>query len=136
MPLLIGLLLPLGVGLLGTISRMDRDRSFYPTITIVVASLYALFAVLGGSTDALVIELLVGAGFLVAAVWGFRSSLWIVVVALAGHGVFDFVHGLFITNPGMPAWWPAFCGTYDVVAAAYLAWLLRSGRTATRELKR
>jgi len=21
-------------------------------------------------------------------------------------------------------WWPGFCGTYDVVAALYLAWLL------------
>jgi hypothetical protein len=101
-------------------------------VTIVIAALYALFAVLGGSTHALVPESLVGAGFLVAAVIGFRSSLWLVVIALAAHGIFDFVHGRLISNPGVPTWWPEFCGTYDVTAAAYLAWLLRSGRMPAR----
>jgi hypothetical protein len=59
---------------------------------------------------------------------GFRSSLWVVVAALAAHGVFDLVHGGVIENPGVPGWWPAFCLTYDVTAATYLLWLLRSGR--------
>ena len=68
--------------------------------------------------------------FAAAAVAGFRSSAWIVVVALAGHGVFDAVHGYVIENAGMPAWWPAWCLAYDVGAAAGLAWLLRYGHTA------
>jgi hypothetical protein len=126
--LLIGALLALGVGLLGTASGMDRDRAFYATVMIVIASLYALFAVMGASTHALVLESLAGAVFLAAAVAGFRSSLWIVVVALAAHGIFDLVHGRLIDDPGVPGWWPAFCLTYDVTAAAYLAWLLASGR--------
>ncbi len=29
-----------------------------------------------------------------------------------------------IVNPGVPAWWPAFCLAYDGVAATYLAFLL------------
>jgi hypothetical protein len=29
-----------------------------------------------------------------------------------------------IVNTGMPPWWPAFCGAYDVGAAAALAWFL------------
>ncbi|HTO73832.1 MAG TPA: hypothetical protein VMJ30_08430 [Gemmatimonadales bacterium] len=33
-----------------------------------------------------------------------------------------------IENPGVPAYWPAICGSYDLVAAGYLAWLIRSGR--------
>lgn len=130
--LLIGTFLAIAVGLLATASRLDRDRAFYPTLMMVIAALYALFAVLGDSTHALVLESLVGAGFLVAAVAGFRSSLWLVVIALAAHGIFDFVHAGFISNPGVPAWWPAFCGAYDVTAAAYLAWLLRSGRVPVR----
>lgn len=129
MAFLVGALLALAAGLLATTSRLDRDRAFYPTVTIVVASLYALFAVMGASTSALIRETLVGAAFLAAAIIGFRSSLWIVAVALAGHGLFDFVHRTVISNPGVPVWWPAFCGTYDVTAAAYLAWLLMSGRT-------
>jgi hypothetical protein len=37
---------------------------------------------------------------------GFKKNLWVIVAALAGHGVFDFFHHLFIQNPGVPVWWP------------------------------
>jgi len=125
---LVGALLAFAVGLLATAIGLDRDRAFYPIVTIVIASYYALFAVMGASTNALVLESVVGAAFLAVAVFGFRSSLWVVVLALAAHGVFDLAHGRIISNPGVPAWWPAFCLTYDVTAAAYLAWLLKIGR--------
>jgi hypothetical protein len=72
--------------------------------------------------------MLAGSVFVIAALVGFRSSLWIVVTALAAHGLLDFVHDRVIANPGVPVFWPAFCGAYDVVAAAYLAWLLQAGR--------
>ena len=128
MALAVGALLAFAVGLFATATGLDRDRAFYPTVTIVIAYLYALFAVMGGSTNALVLETVAGTAFLVAAVLGFRSSLWIVAVALAAHGLFDLVHGRIITNPGVPSFWPAFCGAYDLTAAAYLAWLLKSDR--------
>lgn len=128
MALLVGALLAFAVGLFATVSRLDRDRAFYPTVAIVIASLYALFAVMGESPRALVLESLIGAAFLAAAVLGFRSSLWIVVIALGAHGVFDLAHDTVILNPGVPRWWPPFCLTYDVTAAGYLAWLLASGR--------
>lgn len=128
MALLVGALLALAVGLFGTASGLDRDRAFYPTVAIVIASLYALFAVMAASTNALILESAAGAVFIAGAVSGFRSSLWLVVLTLAAHGVFDLVHGRMISNPGVPAWWQAFCLTYDVTAAAYLAWLLKVDR--------
>ena len=132
MALVIGVLVGFAVGVLGTGSGMDRDRAFYPVVTIVVAAYYVLFAAMGATTHVLVLESLVGAVFLAAAVWGFKSSLWLVVIALAGHGIFDVGHGMFISNPGMPAWWPPFCSAADVILSAYLAWLLRSGRLGAR----
>jgi hypothetical protein len=126
--LLVGALLAFSVGLFATGAGLDRDRAFYPVITIVIASYYALFAVMGASTHALVLESLAGAVFLVVAVTGFRWSLWVVVVALAAHGIFDLIHAVVISNPGVPSWWPEFCLAYDVTAAAYLAWLLKSAR--------
>ena len=128
MALVVGALLAIVVGLFATGIGLDRDRAFYPVVTIVIAFLYALFAVMGASTHALVLELLVGTVFLAAAVSGFKSSLWLVVAALAAHGIFDLTHAAVISNPGVPSWWPQFCLTYDVTAAAYLAWLLKSGR--------
>jgi hypothetical protein len=53
---------------------------------------------------------------------GFKTTLWLAVVALAGHGVFDFLHHLIIDDPAFrsggrvsacrttwspPAIWPA-----------------------------
>jgi hypothetical protein len=128
MALLVGALLAFSVGLMGTASGLDRDRAFYSTVAMVVASYYSLFAVLGASTRALILESMVGGVFVAAALLGFRTSLWMVVMALGAHGVFDLAHGSVMSNPGVPAWWPAFCLTYDVTAAGYLAWLLRSGR--------
>jgi hypothetical protein len=126
--LLVGTLLAGAVGLFATGLGLDRDRAFYPVVTIVVASYYALFAAVGAHTHVLVLELLVGAVFLAAAATGFRRSLWIIVVALAAHGVFDLTHHTLIANAGVPTWWPHFCLTYDLTAAAYLAWLLKINR--------
>jgi len=128
MPFLVGVLLALAVGVFGTLTRLDRDRAFYPTIAIVIGALYSLFAVLGGSTRALVLEALVGLVFITAATIGFRRSLWVVAIVIAGHGLFDFVHGRLIDDPGVAGFWLSFCGAYDVTAGAYLAWLIKSGR--------
>ena len=128
MALAVGVFLAFAIGLFATAVGLDRDRAFYPTVTIVIASYYALFAVMGSSARALGLESLIGAVFLFVAALGFRSSLWVVVVGLAAHGILDLVHGSVMFNPGVPRWWPQFCLSYDVTAAAYLAWLLKSGR--------
>ena len=125
---LVGAVLAISIGVSATFVGLDRDRAFYPTVMIVIASYYALFAVMGGSAHALAIESIVIVAFLGASIAGFRTSLWLVVAALAGHGLFDFIHGHLIVNPGVPAWWPPFCLSYDVAAAAYLAWLLSQSR--------
>lgn len=128
MALLIGVLLALSVGAFGRVTGLDRDRAFYPVVTVVIASYYLLFAVMGQSTRALVLDSLVCAAFVAAAVAGFKRSLWLVAVALAGHGMLDLAHSFVLSNPGVPSWWPWFCLAFDVTAAAYLAWLLASGR--------
>ena len=128
LPFVIGVALSAGVALFARTVGLDRDRAFYPTVMIVIASYYVLFAVMSGSVQTVVIESVVMTLFAAAAVAGFKSSEWIVVVALAGHGIFDAVHGSIIENAGVPAWWPAWCLAYDVGAAAGLAWLLRRGR--------
>ena len=103
---------------------LDKDRAAYPVILIVIAVLYELFAVLGGSTAALLSELLPTALFIGVSVRGFRTSLWWVVAGLVGHGVYDILHPALFTNPGAPLWWPMFCMAYDVAAGLFLAWRL------------
>lgn len=125
MPFLIGITLAVAVGVFARWVGLDRDRSFYPTVMIVIASLYVLFAAIGGGSPTVVLaECAIGAGFIVLTVTGFKRSLWLVVGALAAHGVFDLCHPHAFHNPGVPVWWPEFCMAYDVAAAAFLAWLL------------
>jgi hypothetical protein len=128
----IGIVLALIVSCFARLTGFDRDRVFYPTVAIVVASYYVLFATMSGSTGALVVESIVMAAFVVTAVIGFKLNLWLVVACLAGHGVLDVFHGLVVTNPGVPEWWPPFCLTYDVGAAGVLAWLLMRSKLAAR----
>ena len=128
MSIVIGVVLATAVGLFATLVGFDRERSFYSAVLLVVASFYALFAVLGGSMHALLVECAVMAVFIALAAIGFRTSMWLVVAGLMGHGTFDLVHGLLIVNPGVPGYWPAFCSAYDVAAAAYLATVLVLGR--------
>jgi hypothetical protein len=128
----VGIALALLVSCFGRLTGLDRDRAFYATVAIVVASYYVLFAAMGGSGHTLVVEAILMTAFVAVAVAGFKFNMWLVVVALAGHGVLDVLHGLVVTNPGVPEWWPAFCLTYDVVAAGFLAWLLMRSNLAAR----
>ena len=124
----VGIVLALVVSLAARWVGFDRDRAFYPTVLVVIASYYVLFAVMSSSPRAILADSIVMTAFALAAVLGFKTSLWLVVAALAAHGVLDLSHDRLVTNRGVPVWWPPFCMAYDVVAAAFLAWLLtRSG---------
>jgi hypothetical protein len=125
MPYVVGIVLSVGVAVFARSVGFDRDRAFYPTVMIVIASYYVLFAAISGSVQTVLLESIVMIGFAIAAVVGFKSSAWIVVAALAGHGVFDALRGEFLENSGVPVWWPAWCLSYDVGAAAILAWLIK-----------
>jgi hypothetical protein len=125
MPYVIGVVLSAGVAFWARFVTFDRDRAFYPTVVVVVASYYVLFAAMSGSLQTVLAESAVMTLFMIAAVAGFRSSPWVVAAALAGHGIFDTFHGHVVHNTGMPEWWPAFCASYDLAAAGWLALILQ-----------
>ena len=132
LPVVIGLALALAIVALGRLSGLDRDRALYPVALIVIAAYYVLFATMGGA-DALPGELIAAAVFVVVAIFGFRTTLWWAAAGIAGHGIFDwFVHPRLIANPGMPAFWPAFCGSIDVALGVLLAILLLRGAIPAR----
>lgn len=132
---LVGLVLALVIGAFARWIRLDRDRAFYSTVTMVIASYYVLFAVMGGSVPTLLLQIGICLGFVALAATGFKRSLWFVVAGLAAHGVFDFTLAQAIEHSGMPEFWPGFCGTYDVTAAAFLAFLLTRSRAAGEAVK-
>ena len=111
LPVLIGIALALAIVVLGRLSGLDRDRALYPVALIVIAATV----------------------FVAVAIVGFRTSLWWVAGGIAGHGIFDWVvHPRLIANPGMPEFWPAFCGTIDVALGVLIAILLLRGGVPAR----
>jgi hypothetical protein len=121
----IGLVVSLAIFGSSTVIGFDRERAFYPAVMIVIAAYYVLFAAMGATAAVRVLECAAASVFGIVAVIGFKTRLWLVAAALAGHGVFDFFHHYIIENPGVPHWWPGFCLAADVVAAVFLAVLLK-----------
>ena len=132
MAYMIGILLAFAVSTFAKFSGFDRDRAFYPTMTVVIASYYALFTVMSRSTNALLAETMVLIAMTAMAVVGFKFNPWLIVFSLAAHGVFDWLHSLIVSNPGVPEWWPAFCLAFDFAIAGVRAWQLTRSCQAAR----
>lgn len=132
MAYVIGVVLGIAVGLFLRVSGFDRDRGVYPTILIVIPGYYVLFAAMADSTHAIMIESVVMLGFSLVALYGFAKNFWWIAVGLAGHGLWDLIHGHVIANPGVPDFWPAFCSAIDVYLGAWVGVLLRRGSIPTR----
>jgi hypothetical protein len=106
-------------------SGMDRSRAFYPTLLIVIATYYILFAVHDGRIPVILAETAIASVFSALALAAFRWNAWLLVAGLATHGMFDVAHDLVIQDHGVPAWWPHFCSAFDITAAALVGFSTR-----------
>ncbi len=123
MEYLVAVIRGLAVAGFAAASGFDRDRAFCPTVLVVIASYYSLFALMGASSySTLTSEVVTRLVFSVLALLGFKKSVWLAAAGIAGHVFFDFfVHHALVTNPGMPVFWPGFRGTIDIVLGGWLA---------------
>lgn len=133
MEYLIGIFVALATAGSARVIGLDRDRAFYPTVLIVTATYYVLFAVMGASWQTLVVEAIVASAFFGLAALGFRRTGWLVVAGLVAHGVFDLVRPAFIHNPGVPRWWPGFCMAFDLPLGLIVAVLLIRHQDAAKK---
>jgi len=120
MEYVVGTIIAVAVAGVARIFGLDKGRSFYPTVLIVVASYYSLFAAMGASGRVITTEAVIGLGFAILAVFGFKRNMWLVGLAIAGHGVFDLMHHSLIDHRGVPVWWPGFCATVDLILGGWL----------------
>jgi len=125
MPLVVGVLLAIAIAALAKFTRFDEERSFYSTVLVIIASYYVLFAVLGGSSHALVWELVIAVVFSTVAIIGALFLPMLVGTGIIAHGLFDLVHDIIIENSGVPTWWPTFCGSLDVLLGLWVITLTR-----------
>jgi hypothetical protein len=91
-----------------------------------IAAVYIGFGVADGRPKVIAVETCVAALFVVVAAASVTASAWLVVAGLAGHGLKDvWQHRTgFVANT---RWWPPFCASVDVVAAALIAVAIVAG---------
>jgi hypothetical protein len=102
------------------------DATVYALGLVLIAAVYIGFAVADGRPRVIAIETGVAAAFVVVAAVAVTGSAWLLVAGLAGHGCKD----LWQHRTGFVAntrWWPPFCATVDVVAAAIIAVAIVAG---------
>jgi hypothetical protein len=99
---------------------VERARALYPLMLIAIGAEYEFFAAIGGPASALWAEAPFALAFIACGMLGFRVPL-AVPGGLVVHALFDALHPHLIQNAGVPSWWPAFCLSFDLLAAAVLA---------------
>ena len=103
-----------------------RERGGWATALVAIAAFYVVFAIETGDRTTIVAQSGLATGFVVLALVGARTTPWVLVAGLAGHGVLDLVLDLSQANVA-PDWWGPFCLGFDSVLGLALAVLLMRG---------
>jgi len=112
------------------LARIIRGQYWlYSLALLTLPSLYAFFALQADEQAVGVKEMIYGVPFIVAGLFvafvSVRQSAAVVGIFWILHALYDLTHSQFITNTGVPDWYPAFCFSVDIVIGGYLLWLSR-----------
>ena len=109
-------------------------RQILAGVLVVAALAYIVFAWMAGESPAwLALEVLGVAVYGTMAVLGVRGSPWWLVAGWTLHPVWDVA--LHYAGPGgsfAPTWWTVPCLSWDLVTAAYIAYMIVRGAFAAR----
>lgn len=127
----------IGILLLGYVTRQGRFLPFYSSLLIVIALVYVLFGVMTGRPAVIVAESAIAAGFMGVSILGVRwqgerVGAILIALGLMAHGLFDLGHNAIIQNAAVPAWWPPFCSTVDVIVGLWLITIAWQDRVIAR----
>lgn len=107
--------------------RLETSAWGYPAFLATFPVYYWVFALYAFDLAALPGEVLAGLPFAaiacVAAAARSRASWLLLAAGYLAHAAYDVHHDLLATNAGVPPWWPAFCGSVDILVGAYVALL-------------
>ncbi len=106
------------------LSQQGR-KLFYPMVLVAVGVGYIVFTLVINQKVEYGWELILAFLFTLLAVFCYYRSLWLIVVGLMLHGLYELVHIDFFNLEVNPLWWPAFSYAYDMTLALWLVWYLK-----------
>ena len=106
------------------IRTKEWDSIAWPMFLVSLPVYYMLFGLLALDGKAILMELLYGLPYVLTGllVWRMKSRLSLAIIGIAwlSHGFYDYFHDVLFVNPGVFAWYPAFCAIIDIVVGIYL----------------
>lgn len=101
----------------------------YPLILASFPVFYWIFAVYAGDYPALFQEILPGFAFISYSVLCVNIKnkwhIWLLPAGFLLHALYDVIHDALIISPGVPDWWPEYCGAADIAFGVYLIFFLK-----------
>ena len=101
----------------------NRPR-IYAVLLATFPVYYWLFALYKLDYKAFLLELGAGLVFILIAYFYLKfryiKFLYILSAGYLIHGLYDIFHYLLFVSPGIPSWWPEFCGAVDLILGVYL----------------
>jgi hypothetical protein len=130
--LTIGIFIAVIVVLRFRTKSLESTKWAYPMLLATFPIYYWVFAVYASDYTALLHELMASVAFLAIAYIAYRfrsfATLLLLAIGYLAHAAYDFYHDALFFNAGVPAWWPEFCGSVDVLIGGYVAYLAFSLR--------
>lgn len=106
---------------------LENTKWAYPMFLATFPVYYWVFALSASDYTVLLNEVVASAAFLAIAyvAYKFRSlaTLLLLAVGFVSHAAYDLYHDMLFSNSGVPAWWPEFCGSVDVLIGSYVVYL-------------
>ncbi len=125
--LLLGAVAAAGLILYARRLRRRGELLVYAQGLAVAALIYVAFAVAGGDSGALGVELLGLGAFAAAAVLGWRWTPWILAFGWAAHTGWDAAR---LAEPHVPDWYAIACLAFGLLLAGYIGITVILGRRA------
>jgi hypothetical protein len=99
--------------------------AFHAVALTMIGAIYFGFAFIDGRPWIVILELSVGAGFIVLALLGLWQAPAFVAVGLVLHAFWDLAHRPRGITTKLPSWYPPFCAAFDFVFAGVFLVLAR-----------
>jgi hypothetical protein len=109
-------------------SGNEVKASGYPFILTTFPLVGVGFALYVNDSTAVIKEFIYGIPFFAIAILAAlflknRIVQVLLILGYAGHAAYDAVNHSLLINPGIPDYWPVFCGLIDILLAAYLTFV-------------
>ena len=109
-------------------TKLEKTKWAYTLLLASFPAYYFVFALYARDLSAFKMEVLIGLIFFCISICAYQSKqtqlYFAVGIGCLLHAFYDFYHDAFILNAGVPAWWPVFCGTVDLILGVYLIYMM------------